>query len=92
MSTDIRHVNVSANVTAVGTACRIRGFTVTTKADAPGQIVIRDGGASGTVVLRRDVVSGNSMNNEHVEAMGIRCQTNMHVTVPTSVIIGIYYD
>ena len=47
-------------------------------------IVLRDGGAAGSIIMKQRLIAGGS-SDQYIEDAGIRYFTNLHVTVPTSV-------
>lgn len=49
-----------------------------------GSVVIRDGGASGTVLATLDITTDTSVVTMQLPGNGIRFFTNLHVTLPTS--------
>jgi hypothetical protein len=56
-----------------------------------GEIVFRDGGASGTIRLRINVPANtNNPFANIIPGNGIRFYTNIHVTLPTSAAITIF--
>jgi hypothetical protein len=56
-----------------------------------GEIVFRDGGASGTVRLRINIPANtNNPFSNLIPGNGIRFSTNIHVTLPTNATITIF--
>jgi len=56
-----------------------------------GEIVFRDGGASGTVRLRINIpANSNNPFANLIPGTGIRFLTNIHVTLPTNASITIF--
>ena len=56
-----------------------------------GEIVFRDGGASGTVRLRINIPANtNNPFSNLIPGNGIRFTTNIHVTLPTGASITIF--
>jgi hypothetical protein len=56
-----------------------------------GEIVFRDGGASGTVRLRMNIPANtNNPFANIIPGNGIRFSTNIHVTLPTGAAITIF--
>jgi hypothetical protein len=57
-----------------------------------GEIIFRDGGAGGTVLLRFNVPANtNNPFANIIPGNGIRFNTNIHVTLPTSAVVTIFY-
>ena len=56
-----------------------------------GEIVFRDGGASGTIRLRINIPANtNNPFSNLIPGNGIRFTTNIHVTLPTSASVTIF--
>jgi hypothetical protein len=56
-----------------------------------GEIIFRDGGASGTVRLRINIpANSNNPFANLIPGTGIRFSTNIHVTLPTSASVTIF--
>ena len=56
-----------------------------------GEIIFRDGGASGTVRLRINIPANtNNPFSNLIPGTGIRFSNNIHVTLPTSASITIF--
>ena len=56
-----------------------------------GEIIFRDGGASGTVLLRFNIPANtNNPFANLIPGTGIRFLTNIHVTLPTNASITIF--
>lgn len=49
-----------------------------------GSIVLRDGGSGGTVLLTLDITTDTSVTTMLLPGNGIRFNTNLHVTLPTT--------
>jgi hypothetical protein len=57
-----------------------------------GEIIFRDGGASGTVRLRFNVPANtNNPFANIIPGNGIRFTTDIHVTLPTNAVVTIFY-
>jgi hypothetical protein len=57
-----------------------------------GEIIFRDGGASGTVLLRFNVPANtNNPFANIIPGNGIRFNTNIHVTLPGTAAVTIFY-
>ena len=57
-----------------------------------GDITLRDGGASGAIVTRYNVPANtNNPVSLNIPGAGILFETDLHVTLPTSAKITVYY-
>jgi hypothetical protein len=70
-------------------ATNLAGFQFLTGGTA-GEIVFRDGGASGTVLLRINISTNAVPVSTLLPGNGIRFNTNIHVTLPASAVITIF--
>lgn len=55
-----------------------------------GEIVFRDGGASGTVRLRVNITVNTAVISTLIPGNGIRFNTDIHVTLPTNAVVTIF--
>lgn len=97
MSTTVKAVNVSADVTAVDGPCRLRAWSLTVaKNTAAGNFFLRDGNATATILANLDTpetdVSAGQTVTYRMPGLGIRVPTKLYVDVPTGVKATIFYD
>jgi|TARA_R100001509_G_scaffold158576_1_gene123908 hypothetical protein len=83
MATNIKASFVSATGTVDSSSGRIRGYSFVNNSTAVKELILRDGGASGDTILKVQLNSGGS-SDQYIEDAGIRYETNLHITVPTS--------
>jgi len=55
-----------------------------------GEIVFRDGGSSGTVMLRVNITTNTAVISTLIPGNGIRFTTDIHVTLPASAAVTIF--
>jgi len=83
----------SAHADATGTiysgATNIGGYQLASGGTA-GEIVFRDGGASGTVRLRVNITVNTAVIATLLPGNGIRFNTDIHVTLPTGAAVSIF--
>jgi hypothetical protein len=84
----------SAHADATGTiysgATNLAGYQALSGGTA-GEVVFRDGGASGTVLLRFNVPANtNNPFANIIPGNGIRFNTDIHVTLPTAAAVTIF--
>ena len=84
----------SAHADATGTiysgATNLAGYQALSGGTA-GEIIFRDGGASGTVLLRFNVPANtNNPFANIIPGNGIRFNTNIHVTLPGTAAVTIF--
>jgi len=83
----------SAHADATGTiysgATNLAGYQLASGGTA-GEIIFRDGGASGTVRLRVNITVNAAVISTLIPGNGIRFTTNIHVTLPTNAVVTIF--
>jgi hypothetical protein len=68
----------------------LAGYQLLTGGTA-GEIVFRDGGASGTVLMRVNIsASPTNPFSTLIPGNGIRFNTNIHVTLPAAAVVTIF--
>lgn len=90
MQTDVKAVFTDATATVVSSRTRVKGVVVTPGGTA-GNVVLRDGGSSGVVCLQVAVTTDLTPVSVLVPAQGILFGTDVHVTVPTSAKVTVFY-
>jgi hypothetical protein len=91
MQTDVQSSHVEATGTMVSYRTRVRGYQCLS-GGAAGDIILRDGGAGGTVRLQFNIPANtNNPFANLIPGEGILFTTDVHVTLPTSAKITIFY-
>lgn len=81
------HADVTGTIYAG--AANLAGYQIASGGTA-GEIVFRDGGASGTVRLRVNITTNTAVISTLIPGNGIRFTTNIHVTLPTGAAVTIF--
>ena len=91
MDSDVKSTNVTASGSIFGGPARIKGWYIIDGASA-GSVVFRDGGASGTVVCTIDTPGTATGHQDFtVPGNGIRCDTDVYVTVTNAASVTVFY-
>ena len=91
MQTDVKSAHVEATGTMVSGRVRVKGYQCLSGGTA-GDIIFRDGGASGTIRLQFNVPANtNNPFANLIPGEGILFETDVHVTLPTAAKITIFY-
>jgi len=91
MQTDVKATHVEATGTMVSGRVRVKGYQCLSGGTA-GDIVFRDGGASGTIRLQFNVPANtNNPFANIIPGEGILFVTDVHVTLPTSAKVTVFY-
>jgi hypothetical protein len=88
--TDVLAVHRETTGTMVSGRNRLKGLIVTPGGTA-GDIIFRDGGASGTVRLQFNLSTNQSAFSVLVPGEGVLYFTDIHVTLPTASKITAFY-
>lgn len=91
MQTDVLASHIEGTGTMVSGRVRVKGYQCLSGGTA-GDIIFRDGGASGTIRLQFNI-PGNTNNpfSNLIPGEGILFRTDVHVTVPTGAKITVFY-
>jgi len=91
MQTDVLSSHVEATGTMVSGRIRVKGYQCLSGGTA-GDIIFRDGGASGTIRLQFNIPANtNNPFSNLIPGEGILFYTDVHVTVPTSAKVTVFY-
>ena len=91
MQTDVKSAHVEATGTMVSYRTRVRGYQCLSGGTA-GDIIFRDGGASGTILLQFNVPANtNNPFANIIPGEGILFSTSVHVTLPTAAKVTVFY-
>jgi hypothetical protein len=91
MQTDVLSAHVEATGTVVSGRTRIKGYQCLSGGTA-GDIIFRDGGASGTIRLQFNVPANtNNPFSNTIPGQGVLFRTDVHVTVPTATKVTVFY-
>ncbi len=91
MQTDVKASHVEATGTMVSGRVRVKGYQCLSGGTA-GDIIFRDGGASGTIRLQFNIPANtNNPFANLIPGEGILFTTDVHVTLPTAAKITVFY-
>ena len=91
MQTDVLAVHSEATGTVVSGRVRVKGYQCLSGGTA-GDIILRDGGASGTIRLQFNIPANtNNPFANLIPGEGILFSTDVHVTLPTAAKITVFY-
>ena len=91
MQTDVKSSHVEATGTMVSGRVRVKGYQCLSGGTA-GDIIFRDGGATGTIRLQFNVPANtNNPFANLIPGEGILFTTDVHVTLPTAAKVTVFY-
>jgi hypothetical protein len=91
MQTDVKATHVEATGTMVSYRTRVRGYQFLSGGTA-GDIIFRDGGSGGTIRLQFNIAAAptNALSTL-IPGEGILFNTDVHVTLPATAKITVFY-
>jgi len=90
MQTDVKAAHVEATGTVVSERNRLKAYHCISGGTA-GDVIFRDGGASGTIRLQFNIGTGTQPITLSVPGEGILFTTDIHVTLPATAKITTFY-
>jgi hypothetical protein len=90
MQTDVKAAHVEATGTVISGRNRLKAYHCISGGTA-GDVIYRDGGASGTIRLQFNIGTGTQPVSLPIPGEGILFSTDIHVTLPTSAKITTFY-
>jgi hypothetical protein len=90
MQTDVKAAHVEATGTVVSGRNRLKAYHCISGGTA-GDVIYRDGGASGTIRLQFNIGTGTQPVSLLVPGEGIFFTTDIHVTLPATAKITTFY-
>ena len=87
--TNVFSSHLSATGTLYAGATNLGGYQLASGGTA-GEIVLRDGGASGTERLRINITVNTAVISTIIPGNGIRFNTDIHVTLPAGASITVF--
>jgi len=90
MQTDVQAAHVETTGTVVSGRNRLKAYHCISGGTA-GDVIFRDGGASGTIRLQFNIGTGTQPITLSVPGEGILFTTDIHVTLPATAKITTFY-
>ena len=87
--TNVFSVHEDATGTMYAGATNLAGYQLASGGTA-GEIVFRDGGSGGTVLLRVNITVNTAVISTLLPGNGIRFTTDIHVTLPAGAAVTIF--
>ena len=90
MQTDVKAVHTEATATVVASRTRVKAYHCISGGTA-GDVIFRDGGSGGAIRLQFNIGTGTQPINMLIPGEGILFDTNVHVTLPATAKITVFY-
>jgi hypothetical protein len=87
---DVKSTRLTASGAVFGGRTRVKGIYIVPGANA-GSVVIRDGGASGTVVCTLDTKADGDATYVHLPEDGLLCSTSSYATLADIAAVTVFY-
>jgi len=89
--TDVKSAHLdSATATIISSRTRVKAYQCVSGGTA-GDVIFRDGGSSGPIRLQFNIATGTQPIALIIPGEGILFYTDVHVTLPTSAKITVFY-
>jgi hypothetical protein len=89
MQTDVLAISLAASGTISAERTRVRSLVIEPSASA-GSVVLRNGGASGTVLFTVNTVAGGETFNILIPAQGVLCTNGAYATLSNTKVTVFY--
>jgi hypothetical protein len=90
MQYDVFAAHTDATGTVVNSRTRVKGYHCISGGTA-GDVIFRNGGSSGSIRLQFNISTGTQPITMLIPGEGILFDTSVHVTLPTSAKITVFY-
>jgi hypothetical protein len=88
--TDVKAVHLEATGTAVSYGTRVKGYQCISGGTA-GDVIFRDGGSGGPIRLQFNISTGTQPIGLAIPGEGILFYTDVHMTLPSTAKITVFY-
>ena len=86
----LKSAHIETTGTMVTGAFYLKGYQCISGGTA-GDIIFRDGGASGTILVQFNIGTGTQPIGLSLPGAGLLFETNIHVTLPASAKVTVFY-
>jgi len=90
MQYDVSAAHTDATGTLINSRTRVKGYHCISGGTA-GDVIFRDGGSGGTTLLQFNIGTGTQPITMLIPGEGILFGTNVHVTLPATAKITVFY-
>jgi hypothetical protein len=90
MQTDVKSTHTEATGTVVNQRTRLKAYHCISGGTA-GDVIFRDGGSGGAILLQFNIGIGTQPINMLIPSEGILFSTDIHVTLPATAKVTVFY-
>lgn len=93
MQGDVKSTHRNSTGSIYASRTRVKGFSICATASTAGTLLLRDGGASGTVLIEIDIPSNSNPNSFYVAIPqeGVLFTTDVYATLTNIASVTIFY-
>ena len=93
MQGDVKSTHRNSSGTVFAQRTRVKGFSVCAVASQAGTLLLRDGGASGPVLIEIDIPSNSNPNSFYVAIpqQGVLFTTDVYATITNIASVTVFY-
>lgn len=93
MQYDVKAQHLNASGTVFAQPARVKGFSICASPSLAGTLVLRDGGAGGTIRLELDIPANSNPNSLYnlIPGEGVRFSTDIYASLTGIASVTIYY-
>jgi hypothetical protein len=93
MQTDVKSTRLNASGSVFAGRARIKGFVMCATASLVGTLLLRNGGASGPVVIEVDIPANSNPNSFYilVPGEGVLCSTDIYASITNLASVTVFY-
>ena len=93
MQTDVKSTHLNASGSVFAGRARIKGFVMCATAGQAGTLLLRNGGASGTIVIEVDIPANSNPNSFYilVPGEGVLCSTDVYASITNLASVTVFY-
>ena len=90
MQTDVKAASLTESGTAFAGRTRVRGIVVS-DTNTAGQLILRDGGVTGTIKFQLDTPNAAFVSNIFIPGEGILFETDVYVEITSLASVVVFY-
>jgi hypothetical protein len=90
MQTDVKAASLSESGTAYAGPTRVKGLVIYTNADTVAEVVLRDGGETGTIRFSIPAPNAEGLMNIVIPGEGIRFTTDVYADLTSCEVVVFY--
>jgi len=90
MQTDVKAASLTESGTAFAGRTRVRGVVIS-DTNTAGQLILRDGGVTGTIKFQLDTPNASFVSNILIPGEGILFETDVYVEITSLASVVVFY-